>query len=66
MIIEDLLSPQDDKRLRFPFKTLTNDLVLLSNFSREIVWIMVFAEEIPCLTLRKILVEISFHARGPD
>ena len=33
--IEDSLSPMDAISLRFPFKALTNDLMLLSNFSKE-------------------------------
>ena len=65
-IIEDSLSPQDDRSLRFSFKYLTNYLMLLSNFSKEIVWIMFCARRISCFTPRKIFVVNSFQARGPD
>ena len=51
--------------LRFPFKALTNDLMLLSNFSKESVVIMFCAQQIPCLTPRTIFVVSSFQARGP-
>ena len=64
--IEDLRSPQGARSLKVPFKSLTNELMLLSNFSKESVWIMFCARRIPCLMPRKIFVVSSFQARGPD
>ena len=64
--IEDLISPQDARSLQPPFKYLTNDLMLLSNFSKESVCIMFCARQINCLTPCKIFVVSSFQARGPD
>ena len=65
-IIEHSIFLQDARSLQFPFKALTNDLMLLSKFSRESVWIMFCSQNIPCWMPCKILVVISSHARGPD
>ena len=56
MRTEDLISPQDTRSLQFTFKDLTNDLMLLSNFSKESVWIMFCARRITFLKPHKIFV----------
>ena len=66
MRIEDLLSTQDARSLRFPFDDLTNDLMFLSYFSKESIWIMFCAQQITCLMPCKIVLVSSFQARGPD
>ena len=66
MRIEDLLYLQDAISLRFTFKALTHELLLLSNFSRKTVLIMFCPQLIPCLTPLKILEVIIFHTIGPD
>ena len=42
--VEDSLFPQDARILRFPFKALTNDLMLLSNVFKESICIMFCAK----------------------